>query len=74
MIFIIVSIIFRLTELIHHWNPHHHSNHHHRPCLKLTLFQRGDEAKGSFKWGPATHDQHGLYPAHEPYPGEASHG
>ena len=35
------------------------------------MFQRGDEAEGSrLKWGPAAHDEHGLYPAHEPHPGE----
>ena len=40
-------------------------------CLKLTMFQHGDEAEGSrLKWGPAAHDEHGLYPAHEPHPGE----
>ena len=34
------------------------------------MFQRGDEAEGScLKWGPAAHDEHGLYPAHEPHPG-----
>ena len=34
------------------------------------MFQRGDEAEGSrLKWGSTAHDEHGLYPAHEPHPG-----